>query len=87
MENAEGNNSSDANNKDNAPKTKMSLKAQWERGGSRGQYSPTRSLNKAADIKKEFAAFGQSTSVSNRNRTRYSKEDILDKTTIYNATI
>ena len=55
----------------------MSLKAQWERSSSRGQYSPSRSSHKTADIKKEFAAFGQSTSISNRNRVRYSKEDIL----------
>ena len=65
------------NDSSNARKTKMSLKAQWERSSSRGQYSPSRSSHKTADIKKEFAAFGQSTSISNRNRVRYSKEDIL----------
>ena len=69
----------DANKDDRTEgqKSKVSLKAQWDRGSSRGQYSPSRSLNKAADIKKEFAAFGKSTSLSTRNRTRYSKEDIL----------
>ena len=46
----------DANKDDRTEgqKSKVSLKAQWDRGSSRGQYSPSRSLNKAADIKKSL---------------------------------
>ena len=64
-------------------KAAPALKPQWARGG--GTYSPVRTVNKAADIKKEFSQFGQPLGGSPSSRStagaskviRYSQEDIL----------